>query len=310
MFVPKASTNKVIVCLGQKHTVHRGKISKWGAKNIAKVQARLFEYYRFFHHKFKVTEFGAEGAIANGKGSKYRYHDAFLEKALLPKEKQKLKAEDEAVHLDTISKIMKRLSVEWQRKMKIFGHDLTHGQAEIAPYAAAVNGLRMYSYLAEDVVYFPIEGEGAYKHVSSGVKRNQEAMIRMEKNRYYKSARNKKGKGLTKEEYNAMIEYNKLVKAFNKAIKSNYREEASLALALENLGESGVDELGLTVFTMGIGHRTNYKWLAPRYLKRRNTAFVLITAPELWWWKHVVGLVFRVFAILAVVGSVAYYLNF
>ena len=185
--------------------------------------------------------------------------------------------------------------------MKIYGHDLTHGQREIAPYATAVNGLRMYSYLAEDVVYFPIEGESAYQYVSRGVRKNQEAMIKMEKNRYLKSAREKKGKKLTQEEYDALVKYNKLVKAFNKAIKSNYREEASLALSLERLQDTNI-----TVFTMGIGHRTNYKWLAPRYLKRKNVAFILITAPELWWWKHMVGWVFK-FMLLIGVGIGGWY---
>lgn len=318
VFVPRAATGKVIVCLGQKHTVHQGKITKWGAKSIAKVQARLFEYYRYFHHKWNVHSFGAEGAIANGKGSKFKYHDELLEKALLPKEIAQLKAEDEAVHLDTVTKILKRLAIEWYRKMKIFGHDLNYGQQEIAPYAAAVNGLRLYNYLAENVSFYPIEGESAYMQVSAGVKKNQDEMIRMESDLNYRSARSKKGKNLTQAEYDAMVKYGQLVKDFNKAIKSNYREKASLALALENLGHadegelssseaSKVGKLAITVFTMGIGHRTNYKWLVPRYLKTADSAFVLITAPELWWWKHVVGLVFKVFVFSAVLGGVWWY---
>lgn len=310
-FVPRAATGKVIICLGQKHTVHQGKITKWGAKSIAKVQARLFEYYRYFHHKWNVYSFGAEGAIANGKGSKFRYHDELLEKALLPKEIEQLKAEDEAVHLDTVTKILKRLAIEWYRKMKIFGHDLTCGQEEIAPYAAAVNGLRLYNYLAENVSFYPIEGESAYMQVSAGVKKNQDEMIRMESDLNYRSARSKKGKNLTQAEYDAMVKYNGLARDFNKAIKSNYREKASLALALENLGHgseaSKVDKLALTVFTMGIGHRTNYKWLVPRYLKTADSAFVLITAPELWWWKHVVGLAIKVFVFSAVLGGAWWY---
>lgn len=288
VFIPHAATSKVIICLGQKHTVHRGRVSKWGAKHTAKVQARLFEYYRYFHHKWNVHSFGAEGVIANGKGSKYRYHDELLENALSSKEIEQLKAEDEAVHLDTVTKILKRLAVEWYRKMKIFGHDLTYGQREIAPYASAVNGLRLYNYLAENVTFYPIEGESAYMQVSAGVQKNQEEMIRMESDRFYRSAREKKWKNLTKEEYDATVKYNLLVKDFNKVIKSNYREKASLALALENLSHTNVGEPALTVFTMGIGHRTNYKWLVPRYLKSADSAFVLITAPELWWWKHVI----------------------
>ena len=264
IFVPHAGTNKVIVCLGQKHTVHRGRVSRWDAKHTAKVQARLFGYYRYFHHKWNVHSFGAEGVIANGKGSQFRYHDELLEKALEPKEIQLLKAEDEAVQLPTITKILKRLAMEWHDKMKIFGHDLTYGQAEIAPYAAAVNGLRLYNYLAENVSFYPIEGESAYMQVSSGVKQNQEEMIKMESDMRYRSARDKKGKNLTKEEYDAMVKYGELVKAFNKAIKSNYREKASLALAVDKLrvssdGDSLNQNLALTVFTMGIGHRTNYR---------------------------------------------------
>lgn len=302
VFIPKKGTEKVIVCLGQKHTVHRGRITKWGAKHIAKVQARLFEYYRYFHHKFGLTAFGAEGVIANGKGNKYQYRDDLLNQYLLPKEREKLEAEDEAVHVSTIEKILKRLSVEWHRKMKVFGHDLTHGAREIAPYASTVNGLRLYSYVAEDVIFFPIEGETAYKHVSSRVKKYQEEMIKMEQNKHYRVAIDKKGKGLTKDEYDAMLTYNELVRKFNKAIKSNYREEASLALALEQL-----EKADLTVFTMGIGHRTNYKWLAPRYLKSHNVAFVLVTAPELWWWKHMVARVFQILVLLAVVVGYWYF---
>lgn len=311
VFVPRAATGKVIICLGQKHTVHQGKITKWGAKSIAKVQARLFEYYRYFHHKWNVHSFGAEGSIANGKGSKFRYHDELLEEALLTKEIEQLKAEDEAVHLDTVTKILKRLAIEWYRKMKIFGHDLNYGQREIAPYAAAVNGLRLYNYLAENVSFYPIEGESAYMQVSAGVKKNQDEMIRMESDLNYRSARSKKGKNLTQAEYDAMVKYNGLARDFNKAIKSNYREKASLALALENLGHGDVafkvDKLALTVFTMGIGHRTNYKWLAPRYLKTADAAFVLITAPELWWWKHVVGLAFKIL-LLTGIGVALFYL--
>ncbi len=108
----------------------------------------------------------------------------------------------------------------------------------------------------------------------------------------------KNGKNLTKEEYNAMIQYGDYVKAFNVAIKSKYREEASLALAMDSLEKSDI-----TVFTMGIGHRHNYKWLAPRYLKHKKTAFVLITAPELWWWKHMVGLFVKISLFVGVVAA-------
>lgn len=311
VFVPNAGTSKVIVCLGQKHTVHRGKVTNWGAKSIAKVQARLFEYYRYFHHKWHVVSFGAEGAIANGKGSRFRYHDDFLDKVLLPKEMQSIKAEDEALGSDTVARILKRLALEWCRKMKVYGQDLQYGEQEIAPYASAVNGLRLYTYVADEVTFYPIEGESAYSQVSAGVRKNQEEMMKMEKDMHYRSARSKKGKGLTKEEYDAMTKYGELVRAFNKAIKSNYREKASLALALENLhvgaSDASPEEFGLTVFTMGIGHRTNYKWLAPRFLKTPNTAFVLITAPELWWWKHVVGLFFKILMLLALVGGGIWY---
>lgn len=301
VFIPRVDAGKVIICLGQKHTVHRGKITKWGAKHIAKVQARLFEYYRHFHHKYELTSFGAEGVIANGKGSRYRYNDDLLHQYLLPKERKKLEAADDVAQYETIEKILKRLAVEWYRKMKMFGHDLTHGQREIAPYASAVNGLRLYTYVAEDVTFFPIEGEYEYQRVSSGVKKNQEEMIKLEKHRHYREAVRKKGKNLTREEYDAMEKYNQLVKAFNKAIRSNYREKASLALSLQNISDEDGDGIDVTVFTMGIGHRTNYKWLVPRYLKRTDAAFVLITPPELWWWKH---MVWRVFWVLVFGGVV------
>ncbi|MBT6069253.1 hypothetical protein HOG48_05875 [Candidatus Peregrinibacteria bacterium] len=121
----------------------------------------------------------------------------------------------------------------------------------------------------------------------------------------------KKGKGLNNEEYEVLKSYNEHVKAFNKAIKSNYREKASFALSLKQLGVSGgigPEGFAVTVFTMGIGHRTNYKWLAPRYLKRENVAFVLITAPELWWWKHITGWGLKVSALVAVLAGIGWWL--
>ena len=298
VYIPSKNTEKVIVCLGQKHTVLRGKMSKWGAKHIGRVQARLFTYYRYFHHKFGVMAFGAEGVIAQGKGLQYKYQDQDLNAVLAPKEREQLESEDEAVHEETVQRILKRLSVLWFKKLKTHGHNLSHGKEEIAPYAAVVNGLRLYSYVAEQVTYFPIEGESAYQRVARDVNKMQEEMIKMKKNPHYKQAITKKGKGLTQEEYDALMQYNDYVKKFNKAIKSTYREEASLALSLEELQSTD-----LVVFTMGIGHRHNYKWLVPRYLKSKNTAFILITAPELWWWKHVVVSAMWLSLLVALVGG-------
>lgn len=304
VYIPRVATSKVIVCLGQKHTVLRGHITRWGAKHIAKVQARLFSYYRYFHQKWKVDSFGAEGVIANGVGNKFRYGDEFLNMALTDKELAVLKAEDEAVGIGLITAILKRLSLEWYRKMKIYGHDLAYGQKEIAPFASAVNGLRLYSFLAENVHFYPIEGEAAYNKVASEVERTQSEMIALEKTMDFRNAKLKRGKDLSEAEYNAAMKYNELSKQFTVALKSHFREKASFELAMQNLQsiEGELENLEFTVFTMGIGHRSNYKWLAPRYLKDPDVAFVLITPPELWWWGHIVS----IFAWVVVLGSIGF----
>ncbi len=348
VYVPRADTSRVIVCLGQKHTILRGKITKWGAKHIAKVQARLFSYYRYFNQKWEVASFGAEGVIAREKGSAYKYHDDLLREHLEDREEKELEAADEAVSIETVERILKRLAVEWWRKMKLFGQDLEHGEQEIAPFAAVVNGLRLYNYVAEHVLFYPIEGEGAYKKVSDGVRASEAEMIKMRQTDFHlKAALEKQGKGLTQEEYDAMIKYNRLSQDFNRAITSTYREEASLALALEKFEEEaagaarmsgvGVGEgekegaaslryaleatstgsaLGeeatsatasVLVFTMGIGHRSNYMRLVPRYLKYKDAAFVLITPPELWWWKHVVGIVVKLLIVVGLAGVAGWY---
>lgn len=304
VYIPSLKTEKLIVCLGQKHTVHRGSITRWGAKHIGKTQARLFSYYRYFHQKFGIDAFGAEGVIAKEAGSRYKYHDDQLNEHLEPKEKEELQASDEAVSIDTVRKILKRLALQWYVKMRAFGHDLNVGEEQIAPYSSVVNGLRLYSYVADEVTFYPIEGESAYMKVSEGVRSAQEEMIRMKNsNMHLRSALLKNGKQLTKEEYDAMIAYNELSHKFNTSIKSKYREQASIELALEKL-QTEV----MCVFTMGIGHRSNYLSIIPSLLKYKDVGFVLITPPELYFWRFLVNFFAWSLALTLIVTTVVYYM--
>lgn len=270
-YLPTLQPTRLIVLLGQVHTVWKGKIGNRERKNIVNCQARLCAYYEYFEQFHGVREFGGEGLY---EGVETSFSDGACFQLYAEIEK-KLEIQ-RPVPIEQIPRVAKDILGELGRRW----HEAILEKSDLQKiqlYAAAVSGMTLFNFLNDEKVHvFPVEGESAYRQVLSGVNRFGEEIEKLDQTSEMRSIRQRGGKVKTQQELQVLKRYNKVVEDFNRVLTSDIRERATLELMMEKASQSPV-----VVFTMGVGHRKNYLRMVPSVVRGSTTAFLFVTPPEL-----------------------------
>ncbi len=262
---------KLVIVLGQMHTVWKGnKISNKDRKDIVECQTRLCQYYAYFYQYHQVKAFGGEG-IYEGMDASYSQQMSSL---LYQKIEENLSIAHPVApeHLAEVAeKILDALGKRW--------HDSLRGEELklVQQFAAAVSGQSLFHYLSDgNAQAYPIEGEAAYQHVLQGISHLGDQIAALEQKPSFRYVKQRGGKIKTEDEAQAVLQYNALVKEFNRLIGSDIRERATFELLKERSQRDP-----LLVYTMGIAHRKNYLNIVDDMLRDTDIAFVFVTPPEL-----------------------------
>lgn len=293
LYVPSINPQKLIVLLGQIHTVWKGKIGNRERKKIVRCQARLCSYYAYFEQFHNVTKFGGEGIY---DGLETSFHDK-MNFQLYEEVEKKIKIE-KPIRLEQLAtvarKILEELGLEWHQELRS-QRDIK----KIQRYASAVSGQSLFNFLNEEKVkVYPIEGERDYQQVLQGITQLGNRVAKLEQSYEMKVVKQRGGKALNEKEAEVVKQYNSLVKQFNKLIGSDIRERSTMEILKKK-----VEKESLLVFTMGMGHRKNYLKLTREYLSGTDVAFMFISPPELlinWW--ITAGVPLLILLILLVLG--------
>jgi hypothetical protein len=289
---------KLVIVLGQMHTVWKGsKIGNKERNKIISCQARLCQYYAYFYQFHQVQAFGGEGI--------YKGMDAHFSQQVSAKLYQEIEERQSIAHPvaqehlgEVAGKILSDLGGQWHESLR--GADLK----KVQHLAASVSGQTLFHYLSDGKAQaYPIEGEKAYQHVLAGITHLGDQIAKLEQKPAFRYVKQRGGKVKSQEEAQAVMQYNALVKEFNRLIGSDIRERATFELLRE---KSQNDPL--LIYTMGIAHRKNYLNIVDEMLKNTDVAFVFVTPPELlvsWWvkiWIPVVILILLVWLNGVLVG--------
>jgi len=278
------AVNKLIIGIGQIHPVHKGKFSRSAARKIGSVQGWIHDCCLYCYDTMGVRSFGQEGFSGQA--------GAILKARMDPRTIAEL---EQAVRMEgSVRSVLLKVADKWQMALKL------HNEKDISKNATALNGLGLLQAMKPDVSMFPIEQKDVHGRIGEGIAKLQDEMARIEASKEYKSVQYKKGKGLTKPEYNSIMRRNALVKAFNKALKHPERNRSIFREVVEFS-----EQHDITVFVLGQAHRGGILTLANRHLPE-GTLFVWITPKELWWWKAMMGRVVWISAITTLIASALY----
>lgn len=291
-YLPSFSPDRMIILLGQMHTVLSGSISNRVRRNIVACQARLLSYYAYFENIHHITSFGGEGEVEGAfVGDDQKSFELYknLEKKFMMKGPYSMETLPEVAQ-----KILSELGVLWQEELQ-----RKSDQKLVSNLAFAISGQTLFDYLRNGAIQsYPIEGEKPYQRVLQGITELGRVISNVENSYEMRVVRQRGGKAISDKESAVVKEYNSLVGQFNTLIKSDIRERATLEILREKSRAQP-----LMVFTMGVGHRKNYLRLVNEYFAESNTMFVFISAPELLlsWWK-LIGIPLLILAVLFGIG--------
>jgi|CXWL01.1.fsa_nt_gi hypothetical protein len=276
VYLPTLQPEKLIIVLGQAHTVWRGKIGNRERRKIVNCQARLCSYYAYFEQFQGIKSFGGEGIY---DGLETSFHDRISFK-LYDDVAQGLHIE-QPVPLEKLNIVAQSILADLGRQW----HGALRQQQDlkkIQTLAAAVSGYSLFNFLNQGrIKVYPIEGEAAYQKVLIGISHLGDRIEKLENSFEMQSIIQRGGTSKNEKEAQVVTQYNALVREFNHLIGSDIRERATMEIVRQK-----ADQEGVVVMTMGVGHRHNYFQLVEEYLGSTNKAFVFITAPELllnWW---------------------------
>lgn len=271
---------KMVVLLGQVHTVWKGKIGNRERNMIVRCQARLCSYYAFFEGVYDVRSFGGEGIY---EGLNTSFHDQFSFQLYQQQlDRLEISLPVDIRNLPEVStRILNGLAHEW--------HDQLRRQTSlerIQQLAGAVSGQSLFQFLnGRKVEVFPVEGQQAYRKVLMAINALGAQIEKLESTESFRYVKQRGGNIKTEKEAQVIQQYNALVKEFNHMIGSDIRERATFEILKERAEQERV-----VVFTMGVGHRSRYLQLANEYFSDQEIAFVFITPPELLpRWKVIIG---------------------
>ena len=290
LYTPTLDPQHLVVVFGQSHPVLTGKINNRQLKQIVGCQSRLVMYYAYFHGTYGIKKFGGEGLHGDvndlylSVGKTGPLYEAAMKQFFPGLTKEKMTWRD---MYDTAKKIIFYLGGLWRDALR------TKNDPEIRKYAQTVDGQAYYDFLTPaDIVIYPVEGEKQYQHVLENVKKLEREIEAMDNNYDYRVAKSKLGKtnkrsDFSEKEIRLLKQRGELVKEFNRVLGSDFRERATMQIMRER-----ADKEEITVFTMGVAHRKNYRKLVNEYLKNTRTAFLFVRAPELIprYWVGIVGL--------------------
>ncbi|MGE3278999.1 MAG: hypothetical protein AB7J40_04390, partial [Candidatus Altimarinota bacterium] len=274
--LPDQPPEKMVILLGQVHTVWKGKIGNRERKQIVRCQSRLCSYYAYFEQFLQVRSFGGEGIY---EGLNTSFHDE--QNFRLYRDIERKIQLQHPIPLEKLSEAAERmlheLGREWHREL-LNQNNLKNIQL----LAAAVSGQSLFNYLRDGQIdMYPIEGELAYRRVLEGITRLGHQIEKLEQTEEIRAVRSRDGKAKTEKEAEKILHLNALIQEFNRVIGSDIRERATFEILRQKSEQDSA-----VIFTMGIGHRKNYLSLVKEYFGESSTVFVFITAPELlinWW---------------------------
>ncbi len=290
VYIPHKNCDKTIIALGQMHTVLKGDISRWSAKKIAKTQARLYFYYKYFYENLSIRFLGEEGVTEQHTAGYFRYNLNAL-KECIPETEMNLIRQGQT-DFKLIKKILVNLSLKWQKMIKILPPE------KVAGYANNVSGSMLYSLENKDIYFYAIEGEKEYRFVLNKITGLQTEVETLKRSSVYNNAKRKGFKNLDKEEYNTVILINNKIKTFNNILSSSLRDEATLS-ALSHK----IKDINPIIYTIGMAHKKNLFKLAKK--KLNNISLIMIIPPELWFWQHIISLTKKIVFLLLILICLA-----
>lgn len=263
--IGKGTLARLIVGIGQVHPVLSGKFEGFQAHRIAATQAWIFRACAFLKERFGVSSFGQEGFSRVGS----QLIAARLDEAILAEWKTALRDPADA------DCFLHATSDRWRRALR-------RGNGEqAAKESTALNGLALLQALDPAVTIFPIEQRRVHGLIGDQIDALQQEITRVEASSAYQAGSAKGGKGLTKEEYDALVRRNALTQSFNKTLTHPERDRSIFYEIIRNAERSP-----LTVFVLGQAHRPAQLRLAREHAGD-DALYVWITPPMLWWWGAV-----------------------
>lgn len=299
ILIQSPKNQKTILCFAQIHTVNRGKVTAYMAKRIARVQARLFTFFKFLLDQKIVQSFGVEGITDSYGQNDLRFDNRSLAAGLKTRDIKTLQTRENPYKL--VKKIFIKLSKQWQKHLTKYPND----PSKVAQYSSKINAMRMLNFLDPNFRIYPIEGEKEFRFITQNMEQHHNRIHELEQDTNFISAAEKSFRGLTGPEMIAVNLLNSEIKKLNNLLEAPIREEAQLQLALRKLEQSEV-----TAFVMGVGHRDNLLQAAKKILRHKDTSFVLITPQELWLWKSAVWWMKRILLVISLIGLYILWLKF
>jgi hypothetical protein len=250
---------RLVIGIGQVHGVGHGRFERFQARRIAAVQTWIFNACQWCTDQ-NILAFGQEGFSKTGDEPFYARLPAGV---LLT-----LKLEIESA--GSVPVFLRKTAKRWRKALKYRDAD------GIAEALTRLNALSLLQALDERVTVFPIEQQQIHGPLAAQLQGLHVQIERIEHSDPYRSVVAKKGKGLTRQEYDAAMVRQRLVKTYNGILTNTQRNEALFEEAMR-YGE----RQELTVFVLGQGHRRAMLRLAAQYLPP-DAAFVWITPSPLW----------------------------
>lgn len=250
---------RIIIGIGQQHGVGHGRFERFQARKIARVQAWIFDACRWLSTQ-GVFAFGQEGLSRPGE-------DAFYGR--LP-QNSLAELQREFRHPEDVRSFLRKTSLQWRKALR------RNNENEVHRTLQGLNALNLLQAIDEHIVVFPIEQRDVHGPLSQQITQLHGDIERIEHLKEYQSAISKGGKGLHKGEYDAVVQRNALIRAYNAALAHGVRNESIFEEVLREAQRN--DE---TVFVLGQAHRSAILKLAKKHLPS-DTVFVWITPKPLW----------------------------
>jgi len=258
------SAARLIVGVGQMHPVLRGKFEAFQARKIANIQAWILHCCESLADD-GVQAFGEEGFSSPQSGQM-----AFG--MITPEHAEEIRRAVGRVHGPEA--FLRDTAREWRSALR------RRDPAAVSAAAARLNALVVLQAFRPEIPVFPIEQQDVHGAIGEGIRRVQDELEACTASPAYQSALAKGGRGLTREEYDAVEHRNGLVQAFNKILSHPERDRSMFREILRH-----AEGRPVTAFVLGQAHRPRMLRLAREHLDP-DTVFAWVSPPQFWRWKH------------------------
>ncbi len=256
---------KLVIGIGQIHPVLRGRFENFLVKKIAKTQHWIFQCTEMLHKNLHVRFFGREGF-----GSMNR---DYTQTRISSETKTSIIQSIEKNH--SLLRHFHEASKVWQKNAR------RNQQEESAKAMMLFDSLTVLQALYPHTGIFPLEDSHIHGTISEKINIIQNEIVKIEQSKPFQDAKKNNGKNLTKEAYDAVRKRNKQIDEFHALLKSPERDHEIFERIL---GAS--KNQPITVFVLGNAHQSSMLKLAKKNIDR-ETLFLWITPPQLWWWQNI-----------------------